>query len=257
MKRTALVFFAVQFLFSSRSWSEDRYFLGTRTGFGKTQEVFSTGKYKDTRLFLVIGTKPTNHALDTLFHLKSRETFLEYTKNGATEFRDQLSESAHCIPENGKKIGASIADLGRDPYKELKDPSIITPAKLIWFTVANTFKAGYYGVLFFLEPAGRVTYGTLRLTAGPFVKPAQVLGVGTAIVATGTYGYASSIAGGGVFLGATGAVAGLDLATSPLVALHQHYAGKSDQSVQAGVSGKTAQQIPGRGELIQAETGKN
>lgn len=239
MRRIPLVILMAQVLLASQAWAEDRYSLGTRTGLAKTTEVFSTGRYKGTRLFLVIGTKPTNRALDKLAHLKSK-TFYEHTLDGAVEFRDQLSESAKSFPENGGKFTGSIADLARDPYRELKDPSIITPAKIIWFTVANSFKAGYYGIKSILEPVGRTGYGTVRLVAGPLVKPAQALGVGIAIVATGTYGYASSIVGGGVFLGATGAVVGLDLATSPFVALHQRSANK----IELGVPAPTVPSLP-------------
>ena len=107
-----------------------------------------------------------------------------------------------------------------DPFNELKEPSIITPAKIIWSTVSNIVKAGFYGAMIVVEPAGRTVFGTAALVVGPMVKPVSYAGVGTAIVVTGTYGYTSSVTGGAVLSGATGAVLAMDIATSPFVGVY-------------------------------------
>ena len=223
MRKILLLAVAAHLLLAVPGRAERDYFVGTKTGLKRTGEVFVDGKYKDNRLLLVIGTHKTGRALQALAHLKSRTTFIEDVRNGARTFGDQVSGSVDSIPENGKEFGGSLADLVRDPYNELKDPSIITPAKIIWCTVANIVKAGFYGAMIVVEPAGRTAYGTAALAIGPMIKPVSYAGVGTAIVATGTYGYTSSVTGGAVLSGATGAVLVMDLATSPFVGLYNQF----------------------------------
>lgn len=223
MNKMFLLAVAAYFLMAVPGRAGQDCFIGTKTGMKRTSEVFVDGKYKDNRLFLVIGSEPTGCALQSLFHIKSRTTFVGDVCSGAETFSDQVSESIHSIPENGQEFGESLADLALDPFRELSTPSIVTPAKIVWRTVANLAKAGFYGVLIIAEPACRTVYGTAALTVSPAIKPISYAGVGTAIVATGTYGYASSVTGGAVLLGGTCVVFVMDLATSPFVCIYNHF----------------------------------
>ena len=223
MRRIFLLLAAAMFLCARQGAAERDYFLGTRTGWKRTNDVFVNGKYNDNRLFLVVGTGPTGRALSWLSHLKSKTTFVEDIRAGGQTFTRQLSESANSVPTNGKGFGESLADIARDPYKELKQPSIVTPAIIIGYTIADIAKVGFYGVMLIAEPICRTVYGTAALVIAPLEKPVEHAGVATAIVATSVYGYASSVTGGAVFLSVTGSVLALDAATSPFVGLYNHF----------------------------------
>ena len=204
-------------------YAERNYFVGTTNGWNRTSEIFVDGKYKDARLFLVIGTERTGRALNTLTHLRSHTTFVQDVRNGAEIFRHELPEAMYSIPENGSEFGKSLVNMVAEPMAALADPSIVTPAKFIWGFVSNAGAAGFNGLVTVGEPVVRTFYGTTALVAGPLIKPCSYTAVGTAIVATGVYGYGSSVAGGGVMSSATGVVLVMDIATAPAVGLYNHW----------------------------------
>jgi len=216
------------FVLSFPTHAEDRYFLGTRNGWERTKEVFKDGRYKEQNLFIIIGAEPTTLALYKLKNLKSKSTYFEDIETGGIFFKRQLIKSAKSFPINLKMIGYNFKNLFLDPVTEIKQFSLITPAKLIYKTVVNCFKIGWYGIIFVGEPVIRTGAGTLALVGAPLMKPVVYTGIASAYTVTAVYGYGSSLAAGSVTLSATGVVTCLDIATSPMVAIYSNYSSKKE-----------------------------
>jgi hypothetical protein len=198
--------------------ADSRIFLGTRTGWARTGETFTCGKYNGNCLFLVIGTRPTTDAVCAVYDWETGSTFMEDVKGGGRFFHKQLGESASSVPENAILFGRSFGDLAADPVREIQDFSILTPATIAGKTVINILKIGWYAVKLPLEPVLRTGAGTLAMAGSPFIQPVLYTGKYLLLTGVAAYGYTSSAVGGGVLLGATGGVCALDIATSPFVA---------------------------------------
>jgi len=201
--------------------AETRFFLGTQTGWARTQEAFLDGRYKKHDLFLIVGTRPTGDALNDIRKWKSRTTYGQDIRKGAHVFGDQASKSIKSVPGNCGDFGNDIVHLMIDPVKEIKNINLITPAAIIYKTVVNVAKIGWHGVKIVGEPVARFGAGTAALAGSPFIKPVTYTGVFLIYTGTAVYGYSSSTIGGTVMMGATGAVLGLDIATSPLTAIYE------------------------------------
>lgn len=200
--------------------AQDRFFLGSRTGWSRSAEVFSEGRYNGKNLFLVIGSRPTAKALHTIQGWKSRTTYGEDLQAGWNRFAEQMGRAAASVSQNVSSLGSGLRKLGSDPVEEVKDGSVLTPAVILFKTTVNLVKAGWYGVAIFGEPVMRGTYGTVACIGSPFIKPATFAGVSLLYSITALYGYTSSAIGGGVLLTATGTVFTIDVATSPITALY-------------------------------------
>jgi hypothetical protein len=201
--------------------AESSYFLGTRTGWGLTQQAFLDGRYKEHNLFIVIGAGPTTNALHTISGWKSKTTFVQDVTGGADFFGDQLSGSVTSVPDNCSALGKSVSDLFSDPVKEFRDFSLITPVAVVGKTAMNAVRIGWHGAMVVAEPVVRTGAGLLALVGSPFIKPATYTGVFLAYTGTAVYGYGSSAAAGAVMMGATGTVLALDVATTPAVAVYE------------------------------------
>ena len=209
--------------------AESRFFLGTRTGWERTQEALLDGRYKKHDLFLIVGTRPTGEALSDIRQWKSRTTYGQDIRRGARFFSNQASESIKSVPDNCGDFANDIVHLLVDPVKEIKDINLITPAAIIYKTVVNVTKIGWHGVKIIGEPVARFGAGTAALVGSPFIKPVTHTGVFLIFTGTAVYGYSSSAIGGAVMMGATGAVLGLDIATSPLTAIYELSTDKKQQ----------------------------
>lgn len=201
--------------------AENSYFLGTRTGWGLTQQAFLEGRYKEHNLFIVIGAGPTTDALHTISGWKSTTTFVQDVTGGAHTFGEQLSKSVSSVPDNCSALGKSVSDLFVDPVKEFRDLNLITPVAIVGKTAVNAVRIGWNGAMMVAEPVARTGWGLLALVGSPFIKPAAYTGVFLAYTGTAVYGYSSSAAAGVVMMGATGTVMALDVATTPAVALYE------------------------------------
>jgi len=201
--------------------AESSYFRGTRTGWSLTAQVFADGYYKQQNLFLVIGARPTGAALDTISGWKSKTTYLQDIGAGVDTFGEQFSRSATALGDNSADAGESVADLFVDPVRELRDFNLITPAAIIFKTVVNLLKVGWYSAMVVAEPVARVGYGTVALAGAPFIKPVTFTGVALVYSGTALYGYSSSAVAGAVMTAATGTVLVLDTATTPAVAFYE------------------------------------
>ena len=220
-RRIVLLLIIAVLLTPALSAAETRFFLGTRTGWERTRETFLEGRYKGHKMFLIIGARPTGEALNDISHWKSRTTYIEDVRRGGRCFGDQAMESIKSVPNNGGALGRDVINLLADPVREIRDINLITPATIVYKTVANVAKIGWHGAKLVGEPVVRFGGGTVALVGSPFIKPVTYTGVSLIYTGTAVYGYGSSAAGGTVMLGATGAVLGLDVATSPLTAVYE------------------------------------
>jgi len=221
MYRKIVVIASLLALLPGVLFAETRQFLGTRTGWSRTEEVFLAGRYKGHNLFLVIGAKPTNKALHTISGWRSSTTYFEDVRGGAQFFTGQIRDSVESVPENSGNLGDSTVDLFVDPVKKILDFNIITPAALVFKTAVNLGRIGWHGAMIIAEPAFRIGAGSVALLGAPLVKPAAFLGVSLTYTGTAAYGYGSSTIAGTIFAGATGAAVALDVASAPLVAAYE------------------------------------
>lgn len=200
--------------------ADSGYFLGTRTGWGLTEQVFGKGRYKEHNLFIVIGAEPTTAALHTISGWKSKTTYFQDLGEGVDTFGEQLSKSGRSVPNNFLAAGKSLGDLFADPAREIGNFNLISPATIVFKTAVNAVKIGWHSAMLVAEPVARAGYGTVALVGAPFVKPATYAGVALAYSGTALYGYGSSAVAGTVMTAATGGVLALDVATSPAVMMY-------------------------------------
>ncbi len=223
MVRVTILIIVLGFISPSAVFADSRVFLGTKTGWSRTAETFTCGKYKDTRLFLVIGTEPTGKAIKEVYGWSTGSTFIGDLKSGMKFFNKQISESVSSVPQNAVDLGKNVGDLVADPVKEIQEFSLLTPALIVGKTIVNICKIGWYTVKLPCEPVFRTGAGTIALAGSPFIKPVQFVCKYGFISGIAAYGYTSSAAGGVVLLGATGAVFAMDLATSPFVGAYEAF----------------------------------
>ncbi len=221
MARIAAVLIIICFLLPSAGFADTRIFLGTRTGWARTSETFTHGKYKDTSLFLVIGTTPTTTAIKRIWQGDIGSTIKDDVSSGSTFFNEQLKKSGSSFSKNASGLVTSVGDLAADPFREIANCGLLTPARIVGKTVVNTLKIAWYAVILPFEPVARTGAGALVLSGSPFVKPLKYAGKYTLLTGVTVYGYTSSAAGGAVLLGATGGVFVLDIATSPFVSVYE------------------------------------
>ena len=221
MGRIVITLFLLGLIFPGEAFSDSRIFLGTRTGWARTAETFTWGKYKSHRLFLVVGARPTRDAIRAVHDWETGSTVTKDVKAGAAFFTEQVRGAGASVPRNAVRLGRSAADLGMDPFREIQDFGILTPARIAGKTILNVLKIGWYGLRLPVEPVLRTGAGTLALAGSPFIQPVVYTGKYALLTGTAIYGYGSSVAGGAVLLGATAGVCGLDLATTPFVASYE------------------------------------